>query len=75
MVCVGLCSLVYAGISVLGGWFGKTVWISVLFFWYVVFLYICVFLVYKAKRKIDEKIMNDNLRAFQARRAEYAKRD
>ncbi len=75
IVCVGICSLIYAGISVLGGWFGKTVWISVLFFWYVAFLYICVFLVYKAKRKIDDKIMNDNLKAFQARRAVHAKRD
>ena len=72
---VGLCSFIYAGISILGGWFGRAVWVSVLFFLYVVFLYICVFLVYKAKRRIDDKIMNDNLRAFQARRTEHEKCD
>ncbi len=70
-----LCSLVYAGISFWGGWFGKTVWVSVLFFAYMLILYACVFLVYKAKRRLDDKIMNENLKLFQARRDGYAKRD
>ncbi len=70
-----LCSLIYAGISFYAGWFGRAVWVSMLFFVYVVFLYVCAFIVYKSKRKIDDKIMNENLKMFQARRAEYAQRD
>ncbi len=70
-----LCSFIYAGISFCAGWFGREVWISILFFAYVAFLYVCVFLVYKSKRKIDDKIMNENLKMFQARRAEHAERD
>lgn len=72
---VALCSLVYAGMSFFGGWFNRAVWISILFFFYMVFLYICAFFVYKTKRKIDDKIMNDNLKAFQARGTEHAERD
>ncbi len=70
-----LCSIIYAGISFYAGWFGRAVWVSMLFFAYVVFLYVCVFIVYKSKRKIDDKIMNENLKMFQARRAEHEQRD
>lgn len=70
-----LCSLLYAGISFLGGWFCKKAWLSMLFFFYMVFLYVCVFFVYKSKRRIDDKIMNENLKCFQARRAGHEECD
>lgn len=72
---LALCSLIYAGSSFFGGWFGRVIWISILFFLYVAFLYVCVFFVYKSKRKLDDKIMNENLKLFQARGADYAESD
>lgn len=70
-----ICSIVYAGVSFLGGWFDKRMWVSIVFCLYMIFLYVCVFLVYKSKRKIDEKMLNHNLRIFQARRREHAECD
>lgn len=67
-----ICSSIYAGVSFWGGWFGRKGYVSVLFYVYMILLYLCVFLVYKSKREIDEKMLNDNLKMFQARRREDA---
>jgi len=62
-----LCTTIYTVTSYFCKWFEKKLWVTVGFFFYVVFIYICVFLIYKCRRRIDDKIMNDNLAMFKAR--------
>lgn len=62
------CSFLYAVISILGKWFDGNVLVSIGFAFYMLFAYVCVFLIYKLKREIDEKILNEDLKAFQERR-------
>jgi hypothetical protein len=62
-----LCSAVYTGASVLCGWFDRGVLVSICFTLYMMFAYICAFLVYKIKRNIDAKLLNEDLKAFQER--------
>lgn len=65
---VVFCSLIYTGISYLGKWFDRNPVVSIGYFFYMIFAYICAFLVYKFKREIDEKMLNEELKAFQERR-------
>lgn len=62
-----LCSIGYAGMSLLCRWFDGRVGVSVGFAFYVMLLYVCAFLVYKTKRELDGKLLNDDLKAFQGR--------
>ena len=62
------CSLLYTGVAYLGRWFCLDTAAYVAFFFYMVFAYFCAFLVYKLKRIIDEKHLNQDLKAFQERR-------
>ncbi len=64
-----LCSAVYAGISFFGKWFDGNIPVSIGFFFYVILAYVCAFFIYKYKRDIDAKILNEDLRAFQERRS------
>lgn len=70
-----ICSFIYTGASYLGGWFDKQICASIVFYIYMVLLFLCVFLVYKCRREMDEKVLNDNLKVFQARRREDAECD
>lgn len=63
-----VCSLIYVGVSYLGNWFDRKLLVSIIYFFYMCFMYACCYWVYKIRRKIDEKIMNKELQAFQARR-------
>lgn len=60
------CSLFYTLLSKWFGWFanGK---ILVGFFFWCVLVYVCAFWVYKVKREIDGKILNNELEQFKAR--------
>lgn len=58
------CSIVYSGISFLGKWYDKNITVTVLFFCYILFCYICVFLVYKVKRDVDTAVLNQELENF-----------
>ena len=60
-VCTGL----YCLVSYLGGWFDKSVIASLIMAGYILFTYVCVFLVYRSKRRIDDKKLNEELRLFQ----------
>ena len=64
MICTGIYTLV----SYLGKWFDRSLTATICFAFYMIFAYVCAFLVYKAKRSIDEKILNEELKAFQERR-------
>ena len=61
-----ICTAVYAAVSYLGGWFYRNLIYTLIFVAYQLVAYICVFFIYKSKRRIDDKILNDELRLFQA---------
>ncbi len=63
-----LCSAIYTLVSFAGSWFDRSVAVSIGFFFYMMFAYICAFLVYKFRRDIDAKMLNEDLKAFQERR-------
>ena len=58
------CSIVYSGVSFLGKWYDRNITITVLFFCYILFCYICVFFVYKVKRDVDTAVLNHELENF-----------
>lgn len=63
-----LCTLIYTGFSFLWKWFDRNLAVTIGFAFYIMLAYIGAFLVYKSKREIDEKLLNDDLKAFQERR-------
>lgn len=69
-----LCSSIYAVVSFVGKWFDHNIPVSIGFACYMMLAYVCAFLVYKSKRKIDEKMLNEDLKAFQERRSMHAER-
>lgn len=63
LLCVGI----YTAFSYVGGWFARGVFMTVFFAFYMVAAYLGGFLVYKIKRMLDAKQLNEDLRAFQGR--------
>lgn len=61
-------SFVYALASHFFGWFDKSIGVEVGFWIYMVIAYLCTFLVYKIKRFIDAKHLNEDLKKFHERR-------
>ncbi len=61
------CTALYTGLSYLFGWLDKNIMVTAFFALYIVVLYICVFLIYYTKRKIDDKELNKELELFKAR--------
>lgn len=70
-----LCTGIYTVVSFWGRWFDRGLFATVCFALYMVFAYICAFLVYKIKREIDGKLLNEDLKAFQERRKQDGERD
>ena len=62
-----LCSGIYAAAAFVFKWFEGAVPVSGIFMLYMLLIYFCAFLVYKTKRDMDAKQLNDDLKAFQAR--------
>lgn len=62
-----LCTIGYTLASYFLGWFRKSIPVTGGFAAYVVFSYLCAFFVYKSKRRIDDKILNNDLKLFQTR--------
>ena len=62
-----VCTALYVAVSYVCGWFDKNIYVTIGFAGYVIFLYFCVFLVYKCRRKIDDKILNSDLELFKTR--------
>ena len=65
MIGMVICTALYCLISYFCGWFDKQLLITALFAAYILFAYICVFYIYKSKRTIDDKKLNEELRLFQ----------
>jgi hypothetical protein len=62
IVCTGL----YTAVSCIGNWFDANVLVILGFVAYLLVVYVCVVLIYRTKRKIDDKKLNDDLKLFQA---------
>ena len=60
------CTFIYTALSFFLKWFDGKLLVSLGFAAYMIVSYICVFLIYKSKRKIDDKKLNEDLRLFQS---------
>jgi len=60
-------SSIYTLASFCFGWFDKNLICTAVFAGYMVVAYLCIFLIYKIKRAIDARLLNDDLRQFQQR--------
>lgn len=67
---ITICTIIYSGLSYVFGWFDRNLYVTLGFAAYVVLIYVCVFLVYRARRRIDDKILNDDLTLFKTRNKE-----
>lgn len=65
-----LCVFIYTCLSFAFRWFDRNYVVYIGFAFYTFAAYLCMFFIYKTKRKIDEKILNDDLIAFKERRKE-----
>lgn len=63
-------SLIYAVAGHLADWFDRSSAVAAGFFVYMVCMYLCTFLIYKIKRVLDAKMLNNDLKHFQERRLE-----
>lgn len=62
-----ICTVIYTVLAHFCGWFDRNLYVTAGFAAYVIFLYVCVFLVYKCRRNIDDKILNSDLELFKTR--------
>lgn len=65
--CIGMivCTVLYCAVSFAGGWFERNIMVTLIMAAYILITYVCVFFVYRSKRKIDDKKLNEELRMFQ----------
>ena len=62
-----LCGTIFTIASWFFDWFDKNIPVTVGFFLFVVFAYFCGFLVYKIRRTLESKALNNDLKAFKER--------
>ena len=67
--CLGaiVCTAIYGMVSFFCGWFDGKITVTLILAAYIMFTYFCVFLVYRSKRRIDDKKLNEELKLFQTR--------
>lgn len=65
-----LCCTVYTGAAWLFAWFDRSTAVTAGFFLYMAVCQVCMFLLYKVKRIIETKHLNQELESFKARRKE-----
>ncbi|MGN0341620.1 MAG: DUF3021 domain-containing protein [Roseburia sp.] len=70
---VGICTVIYTLVSYVANWFDRNIYVTIGFAIYVIFLYVCVFFVYRCRRRIDDKILNADLELFKTRAGEKKK--
>lgn len=59
-----ICTAIYTLVSYFGNWFDHKSGVTIGFVFYVLFMYFCAYLVFKYRRKIDDKILNADLEQF-----------
>ena len=62
---IAVCTFLYCVVLYLGRWFDRNLPATLLFALYLLITYICVIFVYRSKRRIDDKQLNEELRMFQ----------
>lgn len=62
-----VCSILYTVISILFRWYDRDIKAGILFFVYMMFCYLCVFLIYRIKRAADTVRLNQQLQDFKNR--------
>lgn len=63
-----VCSVFYAVISYLGGWFHRNIPVTIGFAFYMMFAYFVASWLYRFKRNTDARLLNEDLKSFQDRR-------
>lgn len=66
------CAAVYTAISYLLSWYDRSVIATAGFFVYMLLCYSCVFLIYKIRRDIDTRELNQELEAFKQQKINRA---
>ena len=61
LLCVGIYTLAAWGLH----WFEGSLWLLPVFAIYLCLAYVCAFLVYKIKRDLDSRVLNEELKSFQ----------
>ena len=59
-----ICTLIYGLLSYFFGWFDRSIGVTAGLCAYLILAYICVILIYKTKRRIDDKQLNEDLALF-----------
>lgn len=59
-----MCSVTYAVISWICGWFDRSIGATLIYLVYMVLCFICTYLSYKVKRNIDSKLLMEDLRKY-----------
>ena len=62
-----VCTCIYCLVSYFGSWFDKIIPVTAGLAVYLLVTYFCVFLIYRSKRRIDDKQLNEELRLFQTK--------
>ena len=63
-----LCSAIYMLLAILCNWYDRNMIANVGFFAFMVMCYLCYFMICRAKRRIDTRLLNEDLKLFQERR-------
>lgn len=64
------CSALYTAVSFFFRWYDRNMIATACYFLYMLFCYLCIFLIYKIKRDIDTVQLNQELEAFKKRKEE-----
>ena len=59
-----VCTLFYGALSFALNWFDRNLYVSLGFTAYVFVTYLCVVVIYRSKRRIDDKKLNEDLMIF-----------
>lgn len=65
-----ICAACYTAVSFFLGWYDRNKTATLCFFFYMIFCYVCIFLVFKIKRDIDTIQLNHELEHFKSKREE-----
>ena len=71
---IAVCTALYCLISYFGSWFDRKITVTLILAAYLLLTYFCVFLIYRSKRRIDDKKLNEELRLFQTEHRKQADR-
>lgn len=61
---VAICTLIYGLLSYVLRWFDRNIPVTIGLMAYLILTYICVILIYRTKRRIDDKKLNEELALF-----------